>query len=179
MHNLQILQTRIYEQGSTNKDLQKRIYKQGYTNKDLQTRITNKNLQSENALQALECYSPTSIQVRVLVVQASVLAYLQDSPSRSFSYDLRNGRKQEHNYQQATNEDNFSTCPPPRILFWFTSSGFLKRPVLLKYWLLCPFFYEESMCKSSTLKGLLYAAKAVPSKDYFTHLTLKNARKGR
>jgi hypothetical protein len=39
---------------------------------------------------------------------------------------------------------------------------------LSKYWLLCPF---------STRKP---HAKAVPSKDYFTHLrTLKNARKGR
>ncbi len=75
-------------------------------------------------------------------------------------------------------EDNLSMCPPPRILFWFTSSSFLKRPVLLKYWLLRPFFYKEAICESSTVKGLLYTAKAVPSKDYFTHLTLKNARKG-
>ncbi len=27
--------------------------------------------------------------------------------------------------------DNFSTFSQPRILFWFTSSGFLKRPVSL------------------------------------------------
>jgi hypothetical protein len=65
-----------------------------------------------------------------------------------------------------------------KIFFWFTSSGFLKRPVSLNYWLLHPFLYEEATCKSSPVKGLLYAAKAVPSKDYFTHLTLKNARKG-
>jgi hypothetical protein len=39
-------------------------------------------------------------------------------------------------------------------------------------------FYKAATCKSSTIKGLLYAAKPVPSKDYFTHLTLKNARKG-
>jgi hypothetical protein len=75
-------------------------------------------------------------------------------------------------------EDNFSMFPQPRIPFWFTSSGFLKRPISLKYWLLCPFFYEEATCKSSIVKGLLYAAKAVPSKDYFMHLTLKNTRKG-
>jgi hypothetical protein len=61
----------------------------------------------------------------------------------------------------------------------FTSSGFLKRPVLLKYWLLRPFFYKVATCESSIIKGLLYAAKAVPSKDYFTHLTLKNTKKGR
>jgi hypothetical protein len=35
--------------------------------------------------------------------------------------------------------------------------------------------YKEATCKSSTVKGLLYKAKAVPSKDYFTHLTLKKA----
>ena len=75
-------------------------------------------------------------------------------------------------------DDNFSTCPLPRILFWFMGSGFLKKPVSLKYWLLRPLFYEKATCKSSTKKGLLYAAKAVPSKDYFMQLTLKNARKG-
>ncbi len=125
------------------------------------------------------CYSPNSSQARVLVVQASITAYLQDLLWRFFSSDLRNARKQENYYQRATYEDNFSMCPQPRILLWFTSSGFLKRPVLLKYWLLHPFFYKEATCESSTVKGLLYAAKAVPSKDYFTHLTLKNVRKGR
>jgi hypothetical protein len=95
-----------------------------------------------------------------------------------FSYELINARKQKKYYRRATYEENFSTFPQPRILFWFTSSDFLKRPVLLKYWLLRSFSYKEATCKSSTIKGLLYAAKAVPSKDYFTHLTLKNARKG-
>jgi hypothetical protein len=99
-------------------------------------------------------------------------------PSNFFPYDLLNAKKQENYYQQATYKDNFSTCPQPRILFWFTSSGFLKKPISLKYWLLHLFFYKEATCESSTVKGLLYAAKAVPSKDYFTHLTLKNARKG-
>ncbi len=92
-----------------------------------------------------------------------------DFPSRFHSYDLRNTRKQENYYQWATYEDIFSTCPQPRILFWFTSSGFLKRPALLKYWLLRPFFLWGShmqeqyhkrttlRSKSSTIKGLLYA----------------------
>ncbi len=54
------------------------------------------------------------------------------------------------------------------VFFWLTSNAFLKRPVLWKYWLLHPF----SMRKPH--------AKAVPRKDFFTHLrTLKNARKGR
>ena len=139
MHNLQILQTRFYEQRSTNKVLRTRIHKQGSTNKDLRFK---------NALQASECYSPTSIQARVLVVQASVAAYLQDSPSRFFSYYSRNVRKRENNYRRATYEDNFSTCPPPRILFWFTSSGFLKRPVSLKYWLLHTFSTRKPHAKA-------------------------------
>jgi hypothetical protein len=41
--------------------------------------------------------------------------------------------------------------------FWFTSNAVVKRTVLLKYWLLHPFFYEEATSKSSTKKGLLYA----------------------
>ncbi len=45
-----------------------------------------------------------------------------------------------------------------QIFFWFTINAILKRPVLLKYWLLCPM---------STRKPL---AKAVPSKDYFTYM---------
>ncbi len=40
----------------------------------------------------------------------------------------------------------------PEICFWFTSNAVLKRPVLLKYWLLCPF----SMRKPC-IEGLLYA----------------------
>jgi hypothetical protein len=57
--------------------------------------------------------------------------------------------------------------------------GFVSNPSCLKYWLLRPFFYEEATCKGNTVKGLPYAAKAVPSKDYFMHLTLTNVRKGR
>ncbi len=41
-------------------------------------------------------------------------------------------------------------------------AGFASNPSLLKYWLLCPFFYEEAICKGSTVKGLLYEANAVP-----------------
>jgi hypothetical protein len=49
---------------------------------------------------------------------------------------------------------------------WFTSNAFLQRPVLSKYWLLHPF---------STWKPHV---KAVPSKDYFTHMrTLIIARR--
>jgi hypothetical protein len=124
-------------------------------------------------------YSPTSSQGRVLVKKASITAYLTRFAVDFFSYKLLNARKQKKYYRWATYEDNFSMFPQPRILFWFTSSGFLKRPILLKYWLLRPSFYEEATCKSSTIKGPLHAAKAVPSKDYFTHLSLKNARKGR
>jgi hypothetical protein len=65
-----------------------------------------------------------------------------------------------------------------KIFFGSRVVVFLKRSISLKYWLLHPFFCKEATCKSSTVKGLLYAAKAVPSKDYFMHLTLKNTRKG-
>jgi hypothetical protein len=46
--------------------------------------------------------------------------------------------------------------------FWFTSSGVLRDPSWLKYWLLRYFFYKEAMCKGSSGNGLLNTAKAVP-----------------
>ncbi len=70
-------------------------------------------------------------------------------------------------------------CPQPRIpFFWFTSSGVHKQPVSFEVLAPASLFYKEAMCKGSTRNGLLYAAKAVPAKDYFTHLTLTIVRKG-
>ncbi len=64
------------------------------------------------------------------------------------------------------------------LFFGSRVAGFASDLSRLKYWLLRPFFYEEAICKGSTGKVLPYAAKAVPAKDYFTHLTLIIARKG-
>ena len=96
-----------------------------------------------------------------------------------FSYNSLNTRKQRNYYQRATYKDNFSTPPQPRILFWFTSSGFLKRPISFEVLAPTSLFLQGShIQKESTGKGLPYAAKAVPAKDYFTHMTLTIARKG-
>ncbi len=95
-----------------------------------------------------KCYILTSRQARVLVVQASVAAYLQDLPSRFFSYDLLNARKQICSYQQATYEGNFSSvlnqerCSQPTRLLWSISS--------------CVLFSTRKLC-----------AKAVPEMDFF------------
>ncbi len=62
----------------------------------------------KNAFQALECYSPTSSQVRVLVIQASIAAYLTRIAVNFFSYDSLNSRKQRNDNRQTTYEDNFS-----------------------------------------------------------------------
>jgi hypothetical protein len=64
------------------------------------------------------------------------------------------------------------------LFFGSRLAGFASDPSRLKYWLLRAFFYKEAICKGSTRKGLPYTAKAVPAKDYFTHLTLIIARKG-
>jgi hypothetical protein len=64
-------------------------------------------------------YSPTSSQARVLVIQASVVAYLQDSPLKSFSYELLNARKQKKYYQRATYKDKISTFPQPSTALVF------------------------------------------------------------
>ncbi len=140
--------------------------------------FTNKALQYKNALQALEPLQPYFKSSEGISHTSLHRGVLTKFAIEMFPYDSRNARKQENYYRRATYKDNFATCPQPRILFWFTSSGFLKRSVSLKYWLLRPLFYKEATCESSTIKGLLYTAKAVPSKDYCTHLTLKNTRKG-
>ncbi len=55
--------------------------------------------------------------------------------------------------------------------FWFTSNAFLKRPILLKYWLLHPFSTRKPHVKTAPRKDFF---------TFFTHLrTLKCARKGR
>jgi hypothetical protein len=65
-----------------------------------------------------------------------------------------------------------STGTPIRAsFFWFTSNAFLKRPILLKNWLLCPFFYKEATSKSSTKKGLLYAIEEL-GQEHFKCLSL-------
>ncbi len=69
-----------------------------------------------------------------------------------------------------------SVCPTPRIPF-FGSRVFGLRSGLsrLKYRLLWDLVYKEAMCKGSSGNGLLYAVKAVPLKDYFTHLFRKSS----
>jgi hypothetical protein len=130
--------------------------------------------------QASECYSPTSSQARVLVVQASVGGYLQDLPLGFFSYDSLNARKWRNYYWWATYEDKFSRVLNQEFLiFGSWVASFASGPSCLKYWLMHHFFYKEAICKTSTGQGLPYAANAVPAKDYFTHLTLIIARKGR
>jgi hypothetical protein len=75
--------------------------------------------------------------------------------------------------------NNFSRVLNQELpLFCSGVVGFTSNPSCLKYWLLRPFFYEEAICEGSTGKGLPYAAKAVPAKDYFMHLSLILARKG-
>ncbi len=64
------------------------------------------------------------------------------------------------------------------LFFGSRVAGFASDPSRLKYWLLRPFFNKAAICKGSTGKGLPDAAKAVPAKDYFMHLTLIIARKG-
>jgi hypothetical protein len=123
----------------------------------------------KNALQASECYSPTSSQARVLVVQASVAAYLKRFAVKLFSYNLVNARKRRNDYRRATYKDNFLRVLNQEFFFWFTSSGFCKQPILFEVLAPVSLFLRGShmqrqyckrttlRSKSSTIKGLLYA----------------------
>ncbi len=116
-----------------------------------------------------ECYSPTSSQARVLVIQASVKAYLTRFAVDFFSYNLLNMRKRRNDYQRATYEDNFSRVLNQEFFFWFTSSGFCKHSIWFEVLAPASLFLwgshmQRQYCKrttlrskSSTIKGLLYA----------------------
>ncbi len=65
-----------------------------------------------------KCYSPTSRQVRVLVVQASIAGYLQDSPSSFFFLRFAQREKAKNSYRQATYEGNFSRVLNQEFLFF-------------------------------------------------------------
>ncbi len=64
------------------------------------------------------------------------------------------------------------------LFFGSRAAVFTSDPSCVKYWLLRPFSTRKPCAKGSTGNGLLYAAKAVPYIDYFTHLTLTIVRKG-
>ncbi len=89
----------------------------------------------------------------------------------------------QENNEMTTNKlrtrTTFHMSSTKNSLFESRVVSFASNPSCLEYWLLRPFFYKEATCKGSTVKGLLYAVKTVPLKDYFTHLTLTIARKGR
>ncbi len=132
----------------------------------------------KNDSQASECYSPTSSQARVLVVQASVTGYLTRFAVNFFPTIRSMWENEEMTTNDLRTRTTFHVSSTKNSLFGSRLAGFASDPSCLKYWLLRPFFYKEATCKGSTIKWLPYAAKAVPSKDYFTHLTLKNVRKG-
>ncbi len=74
-------------------------------------------LQTRTTFKRRSRYSPTSSQGRVLVEQASVMAYLTRLSVDFFSYNLLNARKQKNYYRQATYKDNFSAFPQPSAMF--------------------------------------------------------------
>ncbi len=116
-----------------------------------------------------KCYSPTSRQARVLVLQASVAAYLQDYPSRFFSYDSLNARKQRIHTDELHTRATFQVSSTKNSFFWFTSSGVHKQPILIEVLAPASLFIRGShvrrqyrkrttlRSKISTIKGLLYA----------------------
>ncbi len=116
----------------------------------------------------LEALQPYFKERRVLVVQASVAAYLQDLPSSFFPYNSLNSRKQRIPTDKLRTRTTF-TCPQPRIpFFWFTNSGVYKQPISFEVLAPTSFVLQGShvqrqyqkrttlRSKSSTTKGLLY-----------------------
>ncbi len=81
----------------------------------------------------------------------------------------RRKEKDQWRREGGSSKGKGSVCPQPRISFFGSRVlGLRSSPSWLKYQLLRG--YEEAMCEGSSGNGLLYAAKAVPLKDYFTYL---------
>ncbi len=79
--------------------------------------------------------------------------------------------------QRATRKGNVPCALHQEFLFFGSRVfGFRSGPSWLTYWLLRDQLYEEAMCKGSTGNGLLNTAKAVPEKDYFTHIEAPAAK---
>jgi hypothetical protein len=117
-----------------------------------------------------KCYSPTSRQVRVLVVQDSVMVYLQDLPSRFFPTICSTQENEEVHYNELCTRVTFQVSSTKNSLFWgFTSRGVHKQPVSCEVLAPAFLFPQRShvqrqywkqttlRSKSSTIKGLLYA----------------------
>ncbi len=86
---------------------------------------------------------------------------------------MRKSRKEkDQGRQEGGSSKGNVLCVLNQEFLFFNSRvfGFGSGPSWLKYRLLRDLVYEEAMCKGSSGNGLLYAAKAVPEKDYFTHL---------
>jgi hypothetical protein len=114
-------------------------------------------------------YSPTSRQARLLVVQASITAYLQDSPSRFFFLQFAQCEKAKNHTDELRTRATFHMSSTKNSFFRFTSSGVHKQPVLFEVLAHAFFILRGShvqrqyrkrttlRSKSSTIKGLLYA----------------------
>ncbi len=107
-------------------------------------------------------YSPTSRKARVLVVQASVMAFLQDLSSKIFFlWVAQHEKSRKINTDKLPTRNNFLRSSTKNPFFGSQVLVFTSNPSRLKYWLRHFLFYAEAMCKGSTGNGLLYAAKAV------------------
>jgi hypothetical protein len=84
----------------------------------------------------------------------------------------------EVHYDKLRTRVTFQMSSPKNFFIWFASSSVHKEPILFEVLAPVSLFYKEAMCKGTTRNKLLYAAKAVPAKDYIMHLNLKIARKG-
>jgi hypothetical protein len=88
--------------------------------------------------------------------------------------DMRKEEKKRKRPRQARRwllQRQGSVCPTPRNPFFDSRVFWLGRgPSWLKYRLLRDLVYEEAMCKGSSGNRLLYAAKAIPLKDYYTQV---------
>jgi hypothetical protein len=152
-HNLQIPEVQVQGSRNTKNPKYKFLWTSTYKNAFQTSEVLQPYFKSSKGI------SRTSLRCGILTGFAIKI----------FSYDSLNSRKQLIHTDKLRTRATFM-CPQPRIpLFWFTSSGVHKQPVLFE--ILAPALFilwgshvqrqyrkwTTLRSESSTIKGLLYA----------------------
>ncbi len=115
-----------------------------------------------------KCYSPTSRQARVLVVQASVAVYLQDSLSKFFP-TIRSTQESKRFILTSHVRGRISRVLNQEFLFFGSQVAvFTSDPSRLKYWLL-RFYSTRKPCAKAVLETYYFTQQ----KQYHKRTTLR------
>ncbi len=132
----------------------------------------------KNALQASEVLQPY-IKANEGISRTSLHHGVLTRFGDFFSYDLLNSRKWRIHTDDLRTRATFHVSSTKNSFFWFRSSGVHKQPVSFEVLAPPSLFIRGSHVQRHYWKQTTLRSKSSTIKDYFTHLNLTIARKGR